>query len=72
VDLAGIRKAKWTESPPFGGYLAPLCGDGSVVAYFPMWSFKPVTALQAAKEGLARGVLRTMCSALRLGEGTHH
>jgi hypothetical protein len=36
------------------------CGDGSVVAYYPMWSFQPVAALQAAKEDLARRVVRTM------------
>jgi hypothetical protein len=30
------------------------CGDGSVVAYFPMWSFQPVAALQAAEEDLVR------------------
>ena len=29
------------------------CEDGSVVAYYPMWSFEPVAALQAAKEDLA-------------------
>ena len=27
--------------------------DGSVVAYYPMWSFQPVAALQAAEEDLA-------------------
>jgi hypothetical protein len=27
--------------------------DGSVVAYFPMWSFEPAEALQAAREDLA-------------------
>jgi hypothetical protein len=27
--------------------------DGSVVAYFPMWSFEPPAALQTAKEDLA-------------------
>jgi hypothetical protein len=36
------------------------CEDGSVVAYFPMWSFKPVAALQAAEEDLTRRVVRTM------------
>jgi hypothetical protein len=30
------------------------CGDGSVVAYYPMWSFQPVAALQAAEEDLVR------------------
>ncbi len=30
------------------------CEDGSVVAYFPMWSFEPMAALQAAEEDLAR------------------
>jgi hypothetical protein len=29
--------------------------DGSVVAYFPMWSFMPVRMLEAAEEDLARG-----------------
>jgi hypothetical protein len=29
--------------------------DGSVVAYFPMWSFKPVRMLEAAEEDLASG-----------------
>jgi hypothetical protein len=28
--------------------------DGSVVAYYPMWSFEPLAALQAAEEELAR------------------
>jgi hypothetical protein len=28
------------------------CEDGSVVAYYPMWSFQPVAALQAAEEDL--------------------
>jgi hypothetical protein len=31
--------------------------DGSVVAYFPMWSFEPSAALQAAREDLARRFL---------------
>ncbi len=31
--------------------------DGSVVAYFPMWSFEPPAALKAAKEDLARHFL---------------
>jgi hypothetical protein len=31
--------------------------DGSVVAYYPMWSFEPLAALQAAKEDLARRFL---------------
>ena len=30
------------------------CEDGSVVAYFPMWSFQPVAAVQAAEEDLVR------------------
>jgi hypothetical protein len=30
-------------------------GDGSVVAYFPMWSFEPVLALGEAETDLARG-----------------
>ena len=30
------------------------CEDGSVVAYYPMWSFQPVAALQAAEEELVR------------------
>jgi hypothetical protein len=30
-------------------------GDGSVVAYFPMWSFEPMLALEEAKVDLARG-----------------
>ena len=29
--------------------------DGSVVAYFPMWTFKPERMLEAAEEDLARG-----------------
>jgi len=29
------------------------CGDGLMVAYYPMWSFEPVAALQAAEEDLA-------------------
>ncbi len=28
--------------------------DGSVVAYFPMWSFEPLAVRQAAKKDLAR------------------
>ena len=28
--------------------------DGSVVAYFPMWSFEPIWAVAEAKEDLAR------------------
>jgi hypothetical protein len=28
--------------------------DGSVVAYFPMWSFEPLAALRAAQEDLVR------------------
>ena len=27
--------------------------DGSVVAFFPMWSFEPLAGLQAAEEDLA-------------------
>ena len=27
--------------------------DGSVVAYYPMWSFEPLAALQAAEEDLS-------------------
>jgi hypothetical protein len=30
-------------------------GDGSVVAYFPMWSFDPLLALKEAEADLARG-----------------
>jgi hypothetical protein len=29
--------------------------DGSVVAYFPMWSFKPMRVLEEAEADLARG-----------------
>jgi hypothetical protein len=29
--------------------------DGSVVAYFPMWSFKPMQVLEEAEADLARG-----------------
>jgi hypothetical protein len=29
--------------------------DGSVVAYFPMWTFRPMLALEAAEADLARG-----------------
>jgi hypothetical protein len=31
--------------------------DGSVVAYFPVWSFEPLAALQAAQKDLARHFL---------------
>jgi len=31
--------------------------DGTVVAYFPMWSFEPSAALQAAKKDLASTLL---------------
>ncbi len=31
--------------------------DGSVVAYFLMWSFDPLAALQAAEEDLSRRFL---------------
>jgi hypothetical protein len=31
--------------------------DGSVVSFFPMWSFEPLAALQAAEEDLARHFL---------------
>jgi hypothetical protein len=29
--------------------------DGSVVAFFPMWNFKPVRMLEAAEADLVRG-----------------
>lgn len=32
--------------------------DGSVVAYFPMWGFKPKLALEEAEADLARGGYR--------------
>ncbi len=32
--------------------------DGSVVAYFPMWSFQPTLALEEAQADLAIGGLR--------------
>jgi hypothetical protein len=31
--------------------------DGSVLAFFPMWSFEPLVALQTAEEDLARHFL---------------
>jgi hypothetical protein len=30
-------------------------GDGSVVAYFPMWSFQPMLAVEEAEADLGRG-----------------
>ena len=30
--------------------------DDSVVAFFPMWSFEPIRALEEAEADLARGV----------------
>jgi hypothetical protein len=41
---------KLDHDPDVGTLRRP---DGSVVAYFPMWSFEPLAALQAAKEDLA-------------------
>jgi hypothetical protein len=32
--------------------------DGSVVCYFPMWSFAPAQALEEAEADLARGGIR--------------
>ena len=29
--------------------------DGSVVAYYPMWSFEPIWAVEEAEEDLASG-----------------
>jgi hypothetical protein len=64
-ELAVLKAHKTNKILPSGyrmdhdpGVAVLRRADGSVVAYFPMWSFRPTLALEEAQADLAIGGLR--------------
>ena len=64
-EIAVLKAHKTNKILPFGyrmdhdpGIAVLRRADGSVVAYFPVWSFRPTLALEEAQADLATRGLR--------------